>query len=51
MWIVITGNPMDGFGYTGPFESADQANEWADMHVTREYDWWLAKVEAPTWAK
>ena len=27
-WIVITGNPSDGFAFHGPFETATQASEY-----------------------
>lgn len=44
MWIFITGNPVDGFQYTGPFDSSDaviEAGEYADG------DWWIVKLESP----
>lgn len=51
MWIVIYGNPQNGFDYTGPFENPAEANDWADEHVAREYDWWVAPLQEPTWAR
>lgn len=50
MWIVIAGDPMDGFSYTGPFNSADEATRWAGMYIDKSYGWWLAQVETPVWA-
>lgn len=50
-WIVISGNPQNGFSYHGPFLDAEQANHFADMHITVEYDWWVAKLEEPIWDK
>lgn len=50
MWIVISGNPKDGFEYTGPFKTHDEANRWADMYVAREYDWWVTNLLEPVWA-
>ena len=31
-WIVINGNPLDGFTYHGPFSSAQEANEYGHDH-------------------
>ncbi len=50
MWIVISGNPKDGFEYTGTFKTADDANAWADLHVATEYDWWVTRLLEPVWA-
>jgi hypothetical protein len=44
MWIVVYGNPKDGFTYAGTFGNPDAANAWADEHVAREYDWWIAPM-------
>lgn len=45
MWIVIYGNPSNGFSYAGTFASPDDANAWADQHVATEYDWWIAQLQ------
>ena len=44
--IVVTGNPVDGFNYIGPFKTADDAIEWADAKSDLEGDWWIAALEA-----
>ena len=44
--LVITGNPVDGFFYYGPFDSAEEAIEWASVqHDTQ--DWWIAPLNEP----
>jgi len=39
MFIVIKGNPVDGFTFHGPFDSAEAASEWAGRS---EYTGWAA---------
>jgi hypothetical protein len=43
--IIITGDPVDGFDYTGPFDSAEKATEWAEEHC--DPDWWVADIFSP----
>ena len=44
--IVITGNVVDGSFFYGPFDTADEAGEWAAVeHSDRE--WWIASLEDP----
>ena len=45
MIIVITGNPVDGFEYYGPFDSPSQAGDWAEDLL--QQDWWATIVESP----
>jgi hypothetical protein len=43
-FILVTGNPVDGFNYTGPFptsEAAMREGEGADG------DWWIARLWQP----
>jgi len=45
-YIVITGNPVDGLFFYGPFLDANDAGDWAE----REHDgqeWWTAHLSAP----
>src|SRR5262245_19657920 len=44
-WIVVTGNPVNGFTFTGPFDDSDAAAEWAES-LSGE-DWWVAEIEPP----
>lgn len=44
-WIVIYGNPNNGFSYCGPFSTPQDANDWADNNVATEYDWWITPLQ------
>ena len=50
MFVVIHGNPADGFAYVGPFADADAATHYADAEVTHD-NWWVVQLEAPTHAE
>lgn len=43
-YIVIYGNPGDGFHFIGPFDTIDEATEYG-KDATR--DWWIAELNAP----
>ena len=43
--LLITGNPVDGFRYRGPFEGGG-AEVWAEAH-DHEADWWVAPLNPP----
>lgn len=45
MLLAVTGNPIDGFSFVGPFDSYEAASEWSDRRS--DSDWWIVKVEAP----
>lgn len=46
MHILITGNPVDGFEYFGPFKTGDDAIAYAE---TARFDgWWIAPLQEPT---
>jgi hypothetical protein len=43
VFIVITGDPVQGFIFTGPFTTHEAAEEWArDLQ-----DWWSALLQPP----
>lgn len=46
--IIVTGNPIEGFNFIGPFPSVQDAathgNSDADIPPA---DWWVAPLEAP----
>jgi hypothetical protein len=42
-WVVISGNPVDGFFYYGPFDSAEAAASAAEDSVL-DADWWISKL-------
>jgi hypothetical protein len=41
-YIVVSGNPIDGLTFNGPFNDRGEAMVWADENVSTEYDWWIA---------
>lgn len=45
-FIVITGNPVDGFQYYGRFSDEPAAIDWADENLSEE-DWWIAELINP----
>jgi hypothetical protein len=49
--IVVSGNPVDGLWFTGPFSGAEVAAEWAESHYNPPYDWWIADMESPSYDK
>lgn len=45
-YIIITGNPLDGFSYIGPYSNADEASTAADLAGLVD-SWWLAILDNP----
>lgn len=45
-WLVIEGNPATGFTNYGPFESEDEAIQWADENHP-DTEWWVTTLYAP----
>ena len=44
--IVVTGNPVDGFVFYGPWDNSDAAVDGAeDMRLAG--DWWIAPLADP----
>lgn len=43
MWIIVTGNPIDGFEFFGLFEKETDGIDWASKQFD-DRDWWLASV-------
>jgi hypothetical protein len=40
-YIIVTGNPADGFTYYGPFKNFARAHEWAvNYRLLAERNWW-----------
>lgn len=46
--IIITGNPVDGFEFIGPFDNVDDALVYlnTDPHLL-DGDYWTAPLHAP----
>ena len=48
--IVIVGDPVEGFEYYGPFDSANEAISFADGSVggvVIDEHWWVVELESP----
>lgn len=45
-YIIISGNPIEGFNAIGPFSGAQDVSEYADQ--IRDNDWWLMDLSSPT---
>ena len=45
--IIVTGNPVDGFEFYGPFKSITEAAEHANTDgLFDDHDWWVADLHA-----
>jgi hypothetical protein len=42
-YILIEGNPVDGFAYTGPFDEHEDVVTEANTG-SRDADWWIGKL-------
>lgn len=45
-WIIIAGNPIDGYVYVGPFENSAAASEHAERVFDKE-NWWVTELFKP----
>lgn len=43
--VIITGNPVDGFSFIGPFPDEDAAREYGENLIPD--DWWVSELETP----
>ena len=41
---VVTGNPVEGLKFIGPFTQPHYAAEWADEWIP-DSDWWVVTVQ------
>lgn len=41
--LVLTGNPVDGLSFYGPFEDALAAGDWAEAGLSG-HEWWIATL-------
>lgn len=42
--ILVTGNPVDGLQFHGPFVSMEDAETFGDLFYE---EWWVAPLEVP----
>lgn len=43
-FVVVTGGPIDGITLHGPFNSYDEAADWADR-VWHTDSWWITAMQ------
>ena len=48
-FIVIVGNPVDGFSFYGSFDTESEATDWAGDEYGSMNDWWVAEVIPTTY--
>ena len=47
-FLIILGNPVDGYNYVGPFASSDEANDWGERNEAKyETEWWITCLVTP----
>jgi hypothetical protein len=46
MKIIVTGNPIDGLSFIGPFHDALDVDE-VERHVSSSAEWWIADLTEP----
>jgi len=46
-YILIVGDPVNGFLYIGTFESVDDAQYYAECHL-KGSDWWIHLLDEPS---
>lgn len=44
-WLIAYGNPVDGFNFIGPFNSEEDAIEYAERELTNQ--WSVAQLDKP----
>ena len=44
MYIIVEGNPVEGFTYFGLFKDPADATDYADRHFFGE-SWWVTNIE------
>ena len=44
--IVMAGDPLDGLDFHGPFDTYDEAYDWAIYKLIGE-NWWIHPLHSP----
>lgn len=44
-WIIVTGSPLTGLEFIGPFASRKDADRFVDQHIHAEC--WIALMDSP----
>jgi len=43
-FIIVRGNPLDGFTFIGPFDSDDDAIDYGERYIEQDMPWWSAEL-------
>lgn len=46
-YVLLKGDPVNGFSCIGPFQSEDDAMSWAMVEWDHESDWWPMEMTHP----
>jgi len=50
MWVLLIGNPIEGFTITGTFGSHEDAEHYGEQYVDNNLEWWIVEVNPAQWA-
>lgn len=45
-WIIVSGNPVSGLHFHGPFASEQEAEDWGELHAPQD-EFWVAPLGTP----
>jgi hypothetical protein len=45
VYVIMEGNPFEGFQFYGTFPDVDSASEWAEKDC--DWEWWLINLVNP----
>jgi hypothetical protein len=48
-WVVMYGNPLNGFEVVGPFGSEEDATEYGERFNLRHEPRWPVELRTPDW--
>jgi hypothetical protein len=46
-YLIVCGNPIDGFRYIGPFTTHDDAADYLDRTPNRDEPMWITDLDEP----
>jgi hypothetical protein len=46
-YIIVAGDPENGFWYMGPFTTNERARQHGKAHMRPENYWWVAELLTP----
>jgi hypothetical protein len=46
-YIIVAGDPENGFWYMGPFATHERARQHGEGHMRSENTWWVAEILTP----